>query len=145
MQTPTTSEEAPTKKAEEPRPQPSRAQRRASMRAMNNKLFSDRKLLVAELERLQGSNRAMNYLLNDIVKTVGMTPPKTAIEGINAVDQLRDRIIGLVELEKRVKAKEEKENPIMDLKENGGVTLNVINKTGAPIQITQKDRVVKLT
>ena len=100
-----------------PEPKQSRAQRRASLRMQNNKLWQNRELLVKELERLQKNNENMNGLLNLIVAIVR---PQVALEGgKNAADLLLARLKELVELEKRVKEKEEKENPMLTLNTGG--------------------------
>lgn len=54
-----------------------------------------------KIERLQRSNESMNKFLTMIAETIGTTVPKNAIEGINAADELAERIIELVSIAKR--------------------------------------------
>jgi hypothetical protein len=95
-----------------PKPKVSRQHRRASMRDMNNKLLREREIFRQEYIKLQRGHRAMSLFLSDIAKTVGIIVPTTPTQSVNAADLVRDRIIALVELEKRVKEKEERENPM---------------------------------
>jgi hypothetical protein len=80
-----------------------RAERRHSMQQMNKKLLDERATMIAAIRRLQEKNHALVYLFNDIATTVGISIPKTPVEGIDAVELLRGRIIALVALEKAAK------------------------------------------
>ena len=102
-----------------PAPKPSRAQRRATMRATNNRMIADRQQLIEAIHALQKSNQAMNIMLIWISSITGVAELKDTPEQRqerNDADRLHARIVQLVELEKRVKEKEERENPMLTLK-----------------------------
>lgn len=100
----------PVHQKTDPAEQPSSRQaRRATMRAMNNKLsgaYESLRLKYGELARLsaklQQSNQAMNLFLTWIAETV-VLPKEGKAAGINHADLLKARILELVELEKRDK------------------------------------------
>ena len=55
-----------------------------------------------EIERLQKLNKSMNKFLTMIAETIGATVPKNAIEGINAADEMAQRIIALATFERSI-------------------------------------------
>jgi hypothetical protein len=99
-ETPTTAPNEPTK---EPGPKPSRQQRRASLRDMNSKLLHNREQLINELNRLHHANVTLSRFLTHLSTVVGLQPEANRPDGKNAADLLLDRILGLVEIEKRLK------------------------------------------
>ena len=55
-----------------------------------------------EIKRLKRLNRSMNKFLTMIAETIGTTVPKNSIEGINAADEMAQRIIALAKSEKSI-------------------------------------------
>ena len=79
----------------------SRQQRRELMRHSNEELLKRLDAAIKTIARLQAANHAMSDFLSDIAATIKVPIPQSSLESINAVQLLRDRIIQLVEFEKK--------------------------------------------
>jgi hypothetical protein len=78
-----------------------RQDRRGSLADLN-RLFAKRIKELEDLNSRQAAHiKSMNVVFTDIATTIGTPVPKTAAEGIEALEQMRARIIALVEMEKR--------------------------------------------
>jgi hypothetical protein len=78
----------------------SRVDRCGSMAEMNKQMArvikEQRRIILRQVESI----KAMNAFLTDLAVTVGAPVPKSAVEGIDAIEKLRARVIALAEKEK---------------------------------------------
>lgn len=83
---------------------PDRAGRRLTLLEANKQLLRNNQELIQINRRQAESIKAMNKVFTDIAETIGTPIPTTAQEGVDALGKLIERIIQLVEIEKKTLA-----------------------------------------